>query len=164
MQTSSALFYKTIYLNEEVSCTEPSRSVSFSWLGQSILFCIFVSDEEKKVLEHSGLKMTRRISRNRPRTFPASLPMRRHPEEPGMNYLRLTKLVQGILKGEVSLYHWPPVWLFWNQLFQCAIFCVYLQNRVIQTSHRGGQWYSDTSLFSIPWLVQCHWLVLFGVE
>jgi len=23
---------------------------------------------------------------------------------------------QGILKGEVSLYHWPPVWLVWNQL------------------------------------------------
>ncbi len=27
------------------------------------------------------------------------------------------KFVQGILKGEVSLYHWPPVWLFWNQLY-----------------------------------------------
>ncbi len=25
--------------------------------------------------------------------------------------------VQGILKGEVSLYHWPPVWLVWNQLY-----------------------------------------------
>jgi len=24
---------------------------------------------------------------------------------------------QGILKGEVSLYHWPPVWLVWNQLY-----------------------------------------------
>ncbi len=22
---------------------------------------------------------------------------------------------QGILQGEVSLYHWPPVWLVWNQ-------------------------------------------------
>ena len=26
-------------------------------------------------------------------------------------------LGQGILKGEVSLYHWPPVWLVWNQLY-----------------------------------------------
>ncbi len=24
---------------------------------------------------------------------------------------------QGILKGEVSLYHWPPFWLVWNQLY-----------------------------------------------
>jgi len=23
----------------------------------------------------------------------------------------------GILKGEVSLYHWPPVWLVWISLF-----------------------------------------------
>ncbi len=29
--------------------------------------------------------------------------------------------------------------------------CFYLQNRLMQTSQRGGQWYSDTSLFSIPW-------------
>ncbi len=30
------------------------------------------------------------------------------------------------------------------------IFCFYLQNRLIQTSQAGGQWYSDTSPFSIP--------------
>jgi hypothetical protein len=30
-------------------------------------------------------------------------------------------------------------------------FCFYLQNRLIQTSQTGGQWYSDTSRFSIPW-------------
>jgi len=29
-------------------------------------------------------------------------------------------------------------------------FCFYLQNRLIQTSQTGGQWYSDTSTFSIP--------------
>jgi len=28
----------------------------------------------------------------------------------------------------------------------------YLQNGLIQTSQTGGQWYSDTSPFSIPWL------------
>jgi hypothetical protein len=31
-------------------------------------------------------------------------------------------------------------------------FGFYLQNRLIQTSQTGGQWYSDTSPFSIPWL------------
>ncbi len=30
-------------------------------------------------------------------------------------------------------------------------FCFYLQNSLIQTSQTGGQWYSDTSPFSIPW-------------
>ncbi len=29
----------------------------------------------------------------------------------------LERLDQGILKGEVSLYHWPPVQLVWNQLY-----------------------------------------------
>jgi hypothetical protein len=28
----------------------------------------------------------------------------------------------------------------------------YLQNRLIQTSQTGGQWYSDTLPFIIPWL------------
>jgi len=32
-------------------------------------------------------------------------------------------------------------------------FCFYLQNRLIQTSQTGGQRYSDTSPFSIPWLM-----------
>jgi hypothetical protein len=32
-------------------------------------------------------------------------------------------------------------------------FCFYLQNRLIQTSQTGGQQYSDTSPFSIPWLM-----------
>jgi hypothetical protein len=57
---------------------------------------------------------------------------------------------QGILKGEVSLYHWPPVWLVWSQLYDNRkIFVFYLQNRLIQTSQSGGQRYSDTSPFSI---------------
>jgi hypothetical protein len=34
------------------------------------------------------------------------------------------------------------------------IFCFYLQNGLIQTSQTGGQWYSDTSPFSIPWYLQ----------
>jgi hypothetical protein len=31
-------------------------------------------------------------------------------------------------------------------------FCFYLQNRLIQTSQTGGQRYSDTSPFSIPYI------------
>ncbi len=31
-------------------------------------------------------------------------------------------------------------------------FSSYLQNRLIETSQTGGQWYSDTSPFSIPCL------------
>ncbi len=30
-------------------------------------------------------------------------------------------------------------------------FCFYSQNRLIQASQTGGQWYSDTFPFSIPW-------------
>ncbi len=33
-------------------------------------------------------------------------------------------------------------------------FCFNLQNRMIQTSQTGGQWYSDTSPFSIIWFYQ----------
>jgi hypothetical protein len=44
-------------------------------------------------------------------------------------------------------------------------FCFYLQNRLIQTSQTGGQWYSDIFPFSIPclrsiWLVQTLFLIL----
>jgi hypothetical protein len=34
-------------------------------------------------------------------------------------------------------------------------FCFYLQNRLTQTSQTGGQWYSDTCPFSIPWFNDC---------
>jgi len=30
-------------------------------------------------------------------------------------------------------------------------FCFYLQNRLIQTGQTGGQLYSDTSPFRVPW-------------
>ncbi len=60
---------------------------------------------------------------------------------------------QGILKGKVSLYHWPPVWLVWNQLYDywLTIFVCICKNRLIKTSQTRGQWYSDTSPFSFPW-------------
>ncbi len=59
--------------------------------------------------------------------------------------------MQGILKGEVSLYCWPPVLLVWNQTTDN--FCFYLQNRLIKTRQTGSQWYSDTFHFSIPCLM-----------
>jgi hypothetical protein len=41
-------------------------------------------------------------------------------------------------------------------------FCFYLQNRLIQTDQTGGQQYSDTSPFSVPWLLIV-WLQRCGV-
>ncbi len=50
--------------------------------------------------------------------------------------------------GEVILYRLPPVWPVWNQLYDNWQL-YFLQNRLIQTSQTGGQWYNDTSPFSI---------------
>ncbi len=61
-------------------------------------------------------------------------------------------LVQGILKGAHCtvdlLFDW-----FGISCMTTDNFCFYLQNRPIQTSQAGVQWYSDTSPFSIPCLV-----------
>jgi hypothetical protein len=40
--------------------------------------------------------------------------------------------------------------LDWFRIMTTDNFCFYLQNRLIQTSQTGGQWYSDTSPFRIP--------------
>jgi hypothetical protein len=40
----------------------------------------------------------------------------------------------------------------------------FLQNRLIQTSQKGGQWYSDTSPFSIPWFNGSSALLALGLE
>ncbi len=59
-------------------------------------------------------------------------------------------LGQGILKGKyhctVDCFDW-----FWISCMTTDNFCICLQNRLIQTSQTGGQKYSDTSPFSIPW-------------
>ncbi len=60
------------------------------------------------------------------------------------------QLKQGILNCTIDL-------LFDQFGISCMTtdnFCFYLQNRLIQTSQTGGQWYSDTSPFSISWLKQ----------
>jgi len=70
-------------------------------------------------------------------------------------------LNQGILKGEVSLYGWPPVWLAWNQLYDNWQFLFLFAKQVMQT---GGQQHSDTSPFSIPWLNICQNLAVFNAH
>jgi hypothetical protein len=42
---------------------------------------------------------------------------------------------------------------FGTSCMTTEIFCLYLQNRLIQTSQTGGQQYSDTFRFSIPCLI-----------
>jgi hypothetical protein len=49
-----------------------------------------------------------------------------------------------------------------SAVWQLTILVFYLQNRPIQTNQTGGQWYSDTSPFSIPCPSWCtcqtmHW-------
>ncbi len=39
---------------------------------------------------------------------------------------------------------------FGNSCMTTDNFCLFLQNRLFQTSQTGGQWYCDTSPFSIP--------------
>ncbi len=53
-------------------------------------------------------------------------------------------LYQGILKGEVSLYRWPPVWLVWNQLYDNwqFLFLFAKQTNPNQSNRRSTvQWY-----------------------
>jgi hypothetical protein len=61
-------------------------------------------------------------------------------------------LWQGTLKGDHYtvdlLFDWLGIRLICMTTDNC---CFYLQNRPIQTSQTGGQQYSDTSPFSIPW-------------
>jgi hypothetical protein len=70
---------------------------------------------------------------------------------------------QGILKGGVSLYCWPPVWFalvcFANKNKNCQ-----LSYSWFQTSRTGGQRYSYTSPFSIPWFQTCGGSVPFSFE
>ncbi len=56
----------------------------------------------------------------------------------------------GNTKGEVSMYHWPPVWLVWISLFWNKNKNCQLSYSWFQISLTGGQQYSDTSPFIIP--------------
>jgi hypothetical protein len=61
--------------------------------------------------------------------------------------------IQGILKGEVSLYCWPPVSLVWIGLFANKNKNCQLSSSWFQASQTGGQWYSDTYPFGVPWFI-----------
>ncbi len=66
---------------------------------------------------------------------------------------KLERLSREYLRGN---YHCTVDLLFDWFAISCMTtdnFCFYLQNRLIQTSQTGGQWYSDTSPFSIPWFI-----------
>jgi hypothetical protein len=58
-------------------------------------------------------------------------------------------LNQGILKGDCTV----DLLLDWLGIscMTTDIFSFYLQTRLNQISQTAGQWYSDTSPFSIPW-------------
>jgi hypothetical protein len=74
-----------------------------------------------------------------------------------------SRLVQGILRGEVSLYCWPPVWLVWKQLYGYwqFLFLFAKQTNPNQSNRRSMvQWYFP---FSIPWLVSLLLSVSFSV-
>ncbi len=59
-------------------------------------------------------------------------------------FTSLRYLCQGILKGQVSLYRWPPVWLVWNQLYDNwqILFLFAQQTNPNQSNRRSVvQWY-----------------------
>ncbi len=56
---------------------------------------------------------------------------------------------QGILRGEVSLYHWPPVWMVLESSVWRLLFFLFLFAKQTSPNHRSM--YTDTSSFSIPW-------------
>jgi hypothetical protein len=67
----------------------------------------------------------------------------------------VTAHVNAPLEQGVGKYHCTADLLFDWVGIGCMTpnnFCFYMQNRPIQTSQIGGQWYSDTSPFSIPCL------------
>jgi hypothetical protein len=73
---------------------------------------------------------------------------------------RLWVFSQGILKGEVTLYCWPPVWLVWNQLYDYwqFLFLFAKQTNPNQSNRRSmGQWYfplQHSLLFLLyPWVI-----------
>ncbi len=71
----------------------------------SYLECIIPNRNHQAALEDK--KVTGTIARNTPFTIRTSK----------LECFPLPRLIQGILKGEVSLYHSPPVWLVWISLF-----------------------------------------------
>ncbi len=63
---------------------------------------------------------------------------------------RYWHFAQGILKGEVSLYSWPPIWPVWNQLYDYwqFLFLFAKQTNPNQSNRRSTvQWYFPPLVF-----------------
>ncbi len=63
--------------------------------------------------------------------------------------------IQGILKREVSLYHWPPVWLVWNQPYDNWQFLFLFAKQTNPNQSDRRSMVRDTSPFSIPCTISC---------
>ncbi len=71
--------------------------------------------------------------------------------------------LQGILKGEVSQYHWPPVRLVWNQLYDYwQVLFLFAKQTNKNQSNRSSmvQWYCPPLVFPAV----CHVLLLPAVS
>jgi hypothetical protein len=76
-------------------------------------------------------------------------------------WLNILLLNQGILKGKVSLYCWPPIWQVWNQLYdnwQILFLFAKLTNPKRSNRRLTVQWYFPplvfpASTFQLPLLV-----------
>ncbi len=68
-----------------------------------------------------------------------------------------SKFEQRILKGEVSLYCWPPVRMVWNQLYDNwqFLFLFAKQTNLNQSNRRSMvQWYFPL-YYSLVWVLSC---------
>ncbi len=85
----------------------------------------------------------------RPRVYPRSVSLLENIRLAWKKWQGKHRL-QGILNGEVSLYHWPLVWLVWNQLYDYWQFMfLFAKHTNSNQSNRRSivQWYFP---FSIP--------------
>jgi hypothetical protein len=120
MQISTPFYPGLLFLNFTLSnfCCSLSLSLSgsftFSFFHLFILFSNYLSHTFgflSLLLSHS---LTSFLS------LPISPFLILSPSPSSFCYslsLALHNSLQGILKGEVSLYRWPPVWLLWISLF-----------------------------------------------
>ncbi len=70
-----------------------------------------------------------------------------------LNVVMLSVMVpkQGILHREVSLYHWPPVWLVWNQLYDNWQFLFLFAKWTDPNQSNRRSMVHGYFPFSIPW-------------
>jgi hypothetical protein len=122
-------FYKTSYLNEVIH-TEPSHLVRIPCYVAGSLLCRLIS--RPKVCRQNGFR-PKDVEPDDEKCFIQKCPWwpstswRSRQQSPIVQCyktflslsptIRTNKLEQGILKGEASLYCWPPICLVLNQLY-----------------------------------------------